>query len=109
MVRGIARGAGSSDIVASPTFTISKQYKTPRFSINHFDFYRLDDAGLIAHELAEMAADPEDVVIVEWGGIVQEVLPKARLKIHILRAGENVRKIDIQYLKESEYLLKGIK
>ena len=57
-VRGLARGAGSHDKVASPTFTISKTYVTDGYEIHHFDFYRLNDAGIVADELAEVVGDP---------------------------------------------------
>src|SRR4051812_47570196 len=79
--RGLVRGAGSSDKVASPTFTISKEYEAPNFTISHFDFYRLDQAGIVADELAEVVHDPEYVTVVEWGEVVHDVLPADRLTV----------------------------
>src|ERR1700759_3597182 len=79
-VRGLARGAGSAARVSSPTFTLSRIYEGPKFNIQHFDFYRLDDPGILADQLAE-AADGNDVVVVEWPGIVKNVLPDERISI----------------------------
>jgi tRNA threonylcarbamoyl adenosine modification protein YjeE len=79
-VRGLAHGAKSKDRVSSPTFTLSRVYKTKDFDISHFDFYRLDDPGLLADQLTE-AIDNGQVVIVEWADVVNDVLPDKRLVI----------------------------
>src|SRR4051812_18557733 len=52
-VRGLIRGTGSKDHVVSPTFTLSRIYQTKDFQIHHFDFYRLNDPGILADQLAE--------------------------------------------------------
>ena len=78
--RGLAKGAGSKDRVSSPTFTLSRIYKTQNFEIHHFDFYRLKDPGILADQLAEAVSD-DNVVIVEWADIVKDVLPERRISI----------------------------
>ncbi len=92
LVRGIARGAGSSDHVSSPTFTVSKEYHVAKLDIesnelriHHFDFYRLPEAGIVALELAELLEDPINVVIIEWSDVVQKVLPVDHIKITLER------------------------
>jgi tRNA threonylcarbamoyladenosine biosynthesis protein TsaE len=90
-VRGLAIGAGSTDHVASPTFTVSKVYIAPKFDIHHFDFYRLAEAGLMEYELHDLLADPKIVVVVEWGGVVQHVLPDKRLTIEINQTENDAR------------------
>lgn len=99
-VRGLARGLGSKDTVASPTFTLSKIYKAKnRQEIHHFDFYRLNDAGIMADQLAESLENPNAVTIVEWGDVVQDVLPEERLSIEFKMVGDNPdeRQIIISY------------
>lgn len=108
LTRGLAKGAGSSDHVASPTFTISHIYKTPNFEIHHFDFYRLHEAGLIQHELQDVINDPQCVVVVEWSDIVTHVLPEQRIKLHIKTVGENQREIYIFCPEELQYVLGDI-
>ena len=44
----------------------------------HYDFYRLDEPGLMAEDLAEMIQYDNTVVIVEWGDSIAEVLPEKR-------------------------------
>jgi tRNA threonylcarbamoyladenosine biosynthesis protein TsaE len=107
-VRGLARGAGSKDKVASPTFTISKVYKAPAFEIHHFDFYRLQQPGIITDELAEVVDDPKAVVVVEWSGVVQHVLPKNRLTLHIAQTPEGSRVLTFDVPASLQYLLKEV-
>ncbi len=108
-VRGLARGAGSTDKVASPTFTISKVYEAKNFQMHHFDFYRLAEAGIVADELAELIGDPQMVAIVEWGDIVQDVLPKDRLTLKISQTPEGHRKLEFSAPQSRAYLLEGVK
>lgn len=108
LTRGIARGAGSSDVVGSPTFTLSKLYTTQKFDIHHFDFYRLNEAGLMEHELHDLLGDPGVVVVVEWGDVIQHILPAERLTIQIEHAGDNGRKLTCKYAEELNYLLETV-
>ena len=108
LTRGIAKGAGSNDHVASPTFTISHIYKTPKFEIHHFDFYRLHEAGLIQHELNDVIQDPKCVVIVEWSDVVAHVLPEKRVKILITTIDETKRELEITCPEDMKYLLSDL-
>lgn len=107
-VRGLVKGAGSHDNVASPTFTISREYEAPDFTIRHFDFYRLQEAGVVAAELAEFLEDPRTVTVVEWGDIVHDVLPSVRLKLTIRMTGENSRELTFVCPPEYNYLIEEL-
>jgi tRNA threonylcarbamoyladenosine biosynthesis protein TsaE len=64
-VRGLARGVGSSDGVASPTFVLVRNYRG-RLPLAHVDLYRLNRAP----ELRDLGLDElldEGAVVVEWG------------------------------------------
>lgn len=102
--RGLVRGAGSTDHVASPTFTVSKVYKAHKFDIHHFDFYRLPEAGLLEHELSDLLGDAQTVVVVEWGDIIKHVLPKERITIEIIQTDSVVRELHIKCHESLEYL-----
>ncbi|MBR2589243.1 tRNA (adenosine(37)-N6)-threonylcarbamoyltransferase complex ATPase subunit type 1 TsaE [Candidatus Saccharibacteria bacterium] len=87
LTRGIAKGLGINAAITSPSFTISKQYafkldasKTQESlgTLVHYDFYRLDEPGLMMEDLAEMIQYDNTVVIVEWGDSIAEVLPEKR-------------------------------
>lgn len=108
-VRGLARGGGSQDRVSSPTFTLSRIYKTPRFDIFHFDFYRLDEPGILEDQLAEAIHD-NGVVVVEWAKIVENVLPAERLTIEFQATANNSdeRLITITYHEKYRELVTEI-
>ena len=105
--RGLVRGLGSSDKVASPTFTISKMYDAGDIEVHHFDFYRLADAGIMADELAEVAGDPRTVVVVEWADAVQHVLPDRRLKVVIRQTPEGDRILTFTCASTLNYLIEA--
>jgi tRNA threonylcarbamoyladenosine biosynthesis protein TsaE len=103
-VRGLAWGMGSDDNVRSPSFTVSNQYQAHDLTLYHFDFYRLDDPGILAHELAEITTDKKAIVVVEWASIVSQVLTMPHLVISLTQTGEHTRNIVINYPKEYNYL-----
>lgn len=105
LVRGLVKGFGSTDPVASPSFTISYVYgRTDGKQFHHFDFYRLDDAGIVGSELAEVEEDSDAVVAVEWGSIVHNILPVSRVVVKIETVDELSRKITFEYPGEYSYL-----
>lgn len=106
--RGLVAGLGSDEAVASPTFTINRGYSKGRLYVHHFDFYRLDDAGTIADELAEVIGDPTAVVVVEWAEVVQHVLPEKHVRIQIIPTDEFGRKLQFTYPEELDYVVKGL-
>lgn len=107
-MRGLARGAKSTDSVTSPTFTVSKVYQSPGFEIHHFDFYRLPDPGLMIHELEDLVGDPGAVVAVEWADAIQQVLPEGRLTITIESHNESQRNIIFLASPILDYLLEDV-
>lgn len=106
-VRGLARGIDSQDNVASPTFTISKVYHGTTLDMHHFDFYRLTEVGIIEHELQEVLDEPKNVAVVEWGKVVEHVLPESRLTIRLTRTGDETRELEFEYSNAVAYLTKS--
>jgi len=95
---------GSSDKVASPSFTLSREYRAGELTMFHFDFYRLNDPGIVANELAEVVGDPQAVVVVEWADIVEDVLPDERLTIHISSIDDTEREFRFSCPESLRYL-----
>lgn len=81
-VKGLAKGLGYKGDVASPTFTLSREYPCSNgLTLFHYDFYRLDSAGIVAAELEETINTPKSVNVIEWADAVENVLPVNRIKI----------------------------
>jgi len=93
--RGLAKGLGVIDAVTSPSFVISKRYAGEKANLVHYDFYRLDDPGIMAEDLADSLSEKNTVVVVEWGGDVEGVLPEYCQKIQIKLRDDGTREIII--------------
>jgi tRNA threonylcarbamoyladenosine biosynthesis protein TsaE len=99
LVRGIASGLGAAEHVASPTFTLVREYVTGRVPVAHVDVFRLDRV----QDVVDLALDELEggacVLIVEWGDAVEELLPDDRLRVELTTedpAGEtDARRITI--------------
>jgi len=98
---------GSADVVSSPTFTISKRYSAQDRYIHHYDFYRLNEPGIVAEQLAEAFEDEGAVTCIEWADIVEDVLPNNAIYMRIERVADSVdgRSLIIDVSKESAYIL----
>jgi tRNA threonylcarbamoyladenosine biosynthesis protein TsaE len=103
-VRGIALGAGSLDHVSSPSFTLTNVYETSSLLIHHFDFYRLNDPGILRNEIAEVLTDTKAVVIIEWADSIKDMLPDARISMNIRVTGDESRHYEVRYSDAFEYL-----
>lgn len=94
LTKGLAVGLGVDDTVQSPSFTISQNYKArDGLYLSHYDFYRLNDAGIMAAELAEVTNDPLAIVVIEWADTVKDVLSESRWKIEITAISEDGRRV----------------
>jgi len=75
LTRYIAEGLGVSEDIASPTFTIIREYYSGRLPLYHFDAYRLRSEDEM-HELGyEEYFFGGGVSIVEWADRVSGVIP----------------------------------
>lgn len=94
--KGLASGLAITDDVQSPTFTISRVYSArDGLELMHYDFYRLSDPGILKLEVDQAVHDTAVVTVVEWGDIIQGVLPDDRLTIRFQSPDETVRQIDV--------------
>lgn len=94
LTKAIAEGMGIAGPIHSPTFTISNQYETgDGVTLIHYDFYRLQDPGIMQDELAETVGEYKAVVVIEWGAVVRGVLPEDRLQITISITSETKREL----------------
>src|SRR5687767_81776 len=82
-VKGLAVGMGVTGVVQSPTFSLSQIHQGTKLELHHYDFCRLNDAGVMGAELAESLNQEGTVVAVEWGEIVHDILPSDAVSVTI--------------------------
>jgi tRNA threonylcarbamoyladenosine biosynthesis protein TsaE len=89
LAKGLARGAGYSGEVTSPTFSLVHEYRGGRLPLFHFDLYRMESADeLLAIGWDEFLDEP-GILIVEWADLFPELLPPATrwLRFEVLPEG----------------------
>lgn len=95
-VQFLARSLGVAEKITSPTFVIEKIYKLAgqKFAkLVHIDAYRLESGQELTHlGLAEILADRNNLVVIEWAERVEEVLG-AYQEIKFKFIDENTRQI----------------
>lgn len=97
LTKGIAKGLEIDEDIQSPSFTISRVYDArDGLTLAHYDFYRLQDAGVMADELHETLHTPTAITVIEWADIVSGVLPPDRISIHISPLSDEARKVEIK-------------
>ena len=90
--KGLALGLGITEDVQSPTFTISRVYPArDGLELAHYDFYRLNDPGILQMEINQVARDASTVTVIEWGAIVRDALPGERITIEFSSPSETTR------------------
>src|SRR5690606_838353 len=96
LARAVARGAGVTGALPSPTFNLVYRYEADRgIVVHHLDLYRLEDAEEV-WELgwAELGED-RDVVLIEWPERAESLLPARRWDIYLAipEPGAMVRRV----------------
>ncbi len=115
-VKGVANCFLIKENIKSPTFVIMRKYqskiknqnksqsdglqqnhrKTKIKNLYHFDCYRIKSSKEIL-ELGweKIINNPENIVLIEWGEKIKDILPKNTLHIKFKFVDENTRKITI--------------
>ena len=97
----LAKELGVENYVTSPTFVIEKKYVIPAQAgiqgfktLIHIDCYRLTAPDEMLHlGWSEIAADPNNLIVVEWPERIASILPNDCVKIEFKFVGENEREI----------------
>ncbi len=90
--------------INSPTFVLMKRYSLKENNFKnfyHLDAYRLEDKDIKKEleilKLKEIIENKENLILIEWGELIEKYLPKKVIKIKINHKGENSREIDIKF------------
>lgn len=82
-VRGLARGLGIEEGVASPTYTLMQQHDGGRLPLFHFDAWMEGREKALLADGADEFLGQDGVSVVEWAGRVDGWLPSPRLSVEL--------------------------
>lgn len=108
LTKSIALGLGIDEYVTSPSYTIVNEYEG-RLPLYHFDVYRINDV----EEMYELGYEDyffgSGVCVIEWAGMVEELLPANRIWLEIYQGDSfTERKIIIKTDAENMKRLEAI-
>ena len=88
---GILTYFGLEQEISSPTFTIVNEYTSKNINIYHFDVYRLADIDEF-YAIGGEEYFSKGICIIEWGEMIEEILPKDYIKIKFEKDANNANK-----------------
>ena len=87
LIKGVAQGLGSTDLVNSPSFVLINQYRAGpaqrRMPIYHADLYRIENPGELAGIGLEEAWSGAGVCLIEWADRAGDWLPQDHLSLYL--------------------------
>lgn len=97
IARGILRGAGYTEEVPSPSFSIVQYYAPPdtKLPLVHADFYRVENTDEL-YELGLDDAGMDGAILAEWPEKAGHVLGEESLALHLEFAGDGGRDMIIE-------------
>lgn len=96
-VRGVARGLGCVDDVASPTYTLMHEY-AGRLTVRHFDAWMTTRETAFLEDGGADCFHDDGVALVEWAERVEDWLPRPRLQVRLEPLDAHRRRITIALL-----------
>lgn len=82
LARAILAGLGVRETVPSPTFTLVQGYDSEKFTVSHYDLYRLKHAAEM-DELGLEDALEHGAALIEWPERAGARLPENRLTVEL--------------------------
>ena len=96
MVKGILKKLNYKYDVTSPTFTLINEYKAD-YKVIHIDCYRENDLERWRQIGLDEYLYSDNIVIIEWGNLIKDILPNDIIQIKFEHVGKNKRKITSNY------------
>ena len=90
-VEGFLENFNLQNEISSPTFNIVNEYVNDNTSIYHFDVYRLLDSDEF-YSIGGEEYFERGICLIEWGEIIEDILPKSYIHITIKKDNSNENK-----------------
>ncbi len=97
--QGFGNGLGIDEPMASPTFTILREYHEGRMPLYHFDVYRVADVDEMEETGFFDFINGDGVTLIEWAELIEDVIPEDAIRVTIEKdteKGFDYRRITIR-------------
>jgi len=92
--KALARGLGIKELITSPTFVLMREYDiSAKRKLYHIDCYRLNNSQELLDLGFKKWLKNDNIIVIEWGDKVRDILPKGCIWIKFEVLGENKRRI----------------
>ena len=95
LINAILRAMKSEDTATSPTFSIVNEYKSPKGSIYHFDFYRIESLDEAYNFGIEDYLYSNNWLFIEWPDRIEEILPENTQTVTITKIDNETRNLKL--------------
>lgn len=93
LIKALLKALGAEDTGSSPTFSLVNVYETPNGTVNHFDFYRINDES----EAWDMGFDEYlqsgNWNFIEWPQKIENFIEEDHQKVEISMIKNEARKL----------------
>ena len=96
LTRALLQSLGHRGKVKSPTFTLVESYELSRWTVHHFDLYRLASPAEVSGFGFEDYLAPDTVCVVEWPEKGAGELPLADLALRLEVIAPEARQLELQ-------------
>lgn len=93
LIKALLKELGAEDIGSSPTFSLVNVYETQNGSVNHFDFYRINDESEAWDIGFEEYLGSGDWNFIEWPQKIENFIEEEHQKLKIEVINEQERKL----------------
>jgi tRNA threonylcarbamoyladenosine biosynthesis protein TsaE len=87
VVRALLRSLGIRCAVKSPTFSLVESYVCEKFTIHHFDLYRIAQAEELEYLGFRDYFSHQSICLIEWAEHAGKFLPKVDARFHLAVQG----------------------
>ena len=91
---GIAAGLGVEEPVISPSFILTREYSSGFLPLIHADIYRLTTRNEF-DDLDLLSQSSLGVLVIEWGDVVEPILPPDHLRVDFEVDDDEARNITL--------------
>ena len=103
LARAVARGAGVTSSMPSPTYNLLFSYDGDGVRVHHLDLYRLEDPDDVWELGWQELGEGDQVVLVEWPERAEALLPPDRWEVVLSFPGDDaaattLRRIEVRRL-----------